>query len=115
MCFTMNMLIIQPTKRLLQKLLNKVSEFMLLFRKGNLGKMDLLKGLIEQIKITCLTKFSLSTQKTGKYQLKLWEMEYNFQRPHQGIDNLTPIQKAQKQHPIWTKFAFGYNLTNQFI
>jgi hypothetical protein len=34
-------------------------------------------------------------------------MEYNFHRPHQGIGNLTPIQKAQKQHPIWTNFALG--------
>jgi transposase InsO family protein len=36
-----------------------------------------------------------------KYQLKLWEMHYNHQRPHQGIDNQTPIQRAQQQHPIW--------------
>ena len=40
-----------------------------------------------------------------KYQLKLWEMEYNFQRPHQGINNLTPIDKTKEQHPIWTNFA----------
>lgn len=36
-----------------------------------------------------------------KYQLRLWEMEYNNSRPHQGIDNQTPLQSLKKQHPIW--------------
>ena len=34
-----------------------------------------------------------------KYYLKLWEMEYNFNRPHQGINNLKPIDMYRKQHP----------------
>jgi len=34
-------------------------------------------------------------------------MEYNNHRPHQGINNLTPLQKAKKQHPLWVKFALG--------
>jgi transposase InsO family protein len=42
-----------------------------------------------------------------KYYLKLWEMEYNNHRPHQGINNLTPMQKAKKQHPVWYKIAMG--------
>lgn len=42
-----------------------------------------------------------------KYQLRLWEMEYNCHRPHQGIGNLTPIEKARQQHPIWTKYALS--------
>jgi transposase InsO family protein len=36
-----------------------------------------------------------------KYQLRLWEMEYNNARPHQGIDNQTPLQNLKNQHPIW--------------
>lgn len=35
-----------------------------------------------------------------KYYLKLWEMEYNFNRPHQGINNLKPIDIYRNQHPI---------------
>lgn len=35
-----------------------------------------------------------------KYQLKLWEMEYNFHRPHQGINNRTPANVFKEQHPI---------------
>jgi transposase InsO family protein len=27
-----------------------------------------------------------------KYQLKLWEMEYNHQRPHQGLGARTPME-----------------------
>ncbi|MBK8443546.1 MAG: transposase [Sphingobacteriales bacterium] len=42
-----------------------------------------------------------------KYYLKLWEMEYNNHRPHQGINNLTPMQKAKEQHPVWYKITMG--------
>ena len=42
-----------------------------------------------------------------KYQLKLWEMQYNNHRPHQGINNLTPMQKAKIQHPVWFSIAMG--------
>ena len=35
-----------------------------------------------------------------KYQLKLWEMEYNSHRPHQGINNRTPTNVFKEQHPI---------------
>lgn len=36
-----------------------------------------------------------------KYQLRLWEMEYNNARPHQGIENQTPLQSLKNHHPIW--------------
>lgn len=36
-----------------------------------------------------------------KYQLRLWEMEYNQTRPHQGIQNQPPAQMVKKQHPLW--------------
>ena len=42
-----------------------------------------------------------------KYQLKLWEMEYNYRRPHQGIGNLPPVAMVQKQHPLWA-YIRGY-------
>jgi hypothetical protein len=34
-------------------------------------------------------------------------MEYNQHRPHQGINNLTPLQKAKQQHPMWVKYAMS--------
>jgi hypothetical protein len=34
-------------------------------------------------------------------------MQYNYHRPHQGINNLTPMQKAKMQHPIWVRSALG--------
>jgi transposase InsO family protein len=39
-----------------------------------------------------------------KYQLKLWEYEYNFHRPHQGLDDAVPAQKFKELFPIqaWT-------------
>lgn len=41
-----------------------------------------------------------------QYQLKLWEMEYNFQRPHQGIDNRIPVSLFKEQHPM-VAFTMG--------
>lgn len=38
-----------------------------------------------------------------KYQLKLWEYHYNFDRPHQGIGNKTPQQILAKKYPIHAK------------
>lgn len=33
-----------------------------------------------------------------RYELRLWEMHYNRQRPHQGIGMMTPFERAQQQH-----------------
>ena len=36
-----------------------------------------------------------------RYYLCLWEMEYNHERPHQGINNQTPKQRCQQIHPTF--------------
>jgi transposase InsO family protein len=46
-----------------------------------------------------LIRFTSSEDR--KYQLRLWEMEYNQIRPHQGIQNKAPAQMVKKQHPLW--------------
>lgn len=35
-----------------------------------------------------------------RYQLKLWEMEYNYHRPHQGIQNQKPAEVYRQLYPI---------------
>lgn len=35
-----------------------------------------------------------------RYQLKLWEMEYNTCRPHQGLDNQIPFAVYQRDYPL---------------
>lgn len=40
-----------------------------------------------------------------RYQLRLWEMHYNRERPHQGIGNRTPEQRAQQVHPFTAAFV----------
>lgn len=57
------------------------------------------ENLFNQIRFT--------SSEERKYQLKLWKMEYNQHRPHQGINNLTPLQKAKQQHPMWVKYAMS--------
>lgn len=36
-----------------------------------------------------------------RYYLRLWEMEYNHDRPHQGINNQTPKQRCAQVHPTF--------------
>lgn len=33
-----------------------------------------------------------------RYELRLWEMYYNRQRPHQGLQMMIPTQRARQQH-----------------
>ncbi len=40
-----------------------------------------------------------------RYQLRLWEMHYNRERPHQGIHQLTPEQRARQVHPFTAAFV----------
>ncbi len=35
-----------------------------------------------------------------RYQLKLWEMAYNYDRPHQGLDNQTPFSVYRRDYPL---------------
>ncbi|MBC7920209.1 MAG: transposase [Ferruginibacter sp.] len=35
-----------------------------------------------------------------RYQLKLWEMEYNNRRPHQGLKNQVPFQVYRRDYPL---------------
>ncbi len=38
------------------------------------------------------------SEEERKYDLRLWEMYYNRERPHQGLGMGTPFQKANDQH-----------------
>lgn len=35
-----------------------------------------------------------------RYQLKLWEMAYNYHRPHQGLNNQTPFDVYRRDYPL---------------
>lgn len=48
--------------------------------------------------------FRFSSSEERKYYLKLWEYEYNFKRPHQGLNNLTPAQVFYQNYPIYRYF-----------
>jgi len=48
------------------------------------------EALFKQKQFTC--------EEHRRYELRLWEMFYNRQRPHQGLDMLTPWNKARQQH-----------------
>jgi len=44
------------------------------------------------------TQKRFSCEEHRRYELRLWEMYYNRQRPHQGLKMVTPETKAQQQH-----------------
>ena len=48
-----------------------------------------------------IKRFSSSEER--KYQLKLWEFHYNYERPHQGIGNKTPVQIYKEKYPLHSK------------
>jgi transposase InsO family protein len=54
----------------------------------------------------CFNLIRFQSSDDRKYQHRLWEMHYNFQRTHQGLNYLTPDQIVKKQHPIWA-FILG--------
>ena len=43
-----------------------------------------------------LLRFTSSEER--KYQLKLWEFEYNNRRPHQGLKGKTPIEVYRAEY-----------------
>ncbi len=59
-------------------------------------------GLIERSNRTdnewLFNSQKFSCEEERRYQLRLWEMYYNRQRPHQGIDLNTPLDQALEQH-----------------
>ncbi|WP_461052787.1 integrase core domain-containing protein [Spirosoma arcticum] len=35
-----------------------------------------------------------------RYQVRLWGMAYNHERPHQGLDNQTPVSVYRRDYPL---------------
>lgn len=48
------------------------------------------EAIFNQKRFTC--------EEHRRYELRLWEMFYNRQRPHQGLAMLTPVERARQQH-----------------
>lgn len=44
-----------------------------------------------------------------RYYLRLWEMHYNFERPHQGINNFTPVDLFRKFYQQHFCYCMIYN------
>ena len=58
-------------------------------------------GIIERSNRTdneeCFHQIRFTSSEHRRYQHRLWEMHYNNKRPHQGLDNKTPLQ-IYKEH-----------------
>ena len=51
--------------------------------------------------------FRFESSEERKMRLRLWEMEYNFNRPHQGLRGETPMQKFRE--------LFAFDIRNRAI
>jgi transposase InsO family protein len=45
------------------------------------------------------SRMRFNNSEERKYYLRLWEMHYNYHRPHQGIDNQTPFERFCLLYP----------------
>ena len=58
-------------------------------------------GIIERSNRTdneeCFSQMRFANSEERRYQHRLWEMQYNCHRPHQGLANQTPFQ-VYKEH-----------------
>ena len=61
-------------------------------------------GIIERSNRTdndeCFSQMRFSSSEERRYQHRLWEMQYNTKRPHQGIGNQTPMQVFKQEYPL---------------
>jgi transposase InsO family protein len=61
-------------------------------------------GIIERSNRTdneeCFSQGRFMDSEHRRYEHRLWEMHYNTQRPHQGLNNQTPLQVFQKHYPL---------------
>lgn len=52
----------------------------------------------------CFNRIQFTSSEQRRYLHRLWEAEYNFSRPHQGIGLSTPFQRYQSQH-FWHAYC----------
>lgn len=107
MCFTMKYAYHSDYKTIFTKTIEKEGRIHALIPKGKPWKNGFIERSNRTDKENLFNQIRFIDSDDRKYQLKLWEMEYNNSRPHQGINNLTPMQKAQKQHPVWYNIVMG--------
>ena len=71
-----------------------------LIRKGSPWR----NGIIERSNRTdneeCFSQLQFSSSEERRYQHRLWEMEYNACRPHQGLGNRTPLQVFKEHYRL---------------
>jgi transposase InsO family protein len=71
-------------------------------------------GFIERSNRTdndeCFHQQTFGCSEERRYRHRLWEMHYNTQRPHQGIDGQTPLQVLQRDYPMHAAWMYALTL-----
>ena len=101
MCFTMKYTHHPERKTAFTKTVESGGRIHALIKKGSPWR----NGFIERSNRTdndnLFHRLRFKDSEERRDQLRLWEMEYNNTRPHQGIQNRTPAQMLKEQHPLW--------------
>lgn len=67
-------------------------------------------GIIERSNRTdneeCFQRQEFTSSEERRYVHRLWEMEYNTHRPHQGLDGATPLEVFCRDYP-WHAASMG--------
>lgn len=91
MCFTMKYAYHSEYKTAFTKKVEATGRIHALIPKGELWKNGFIKRSNRTDNDNLFHKIRFVDSEDRKYQLKLWEMEYNNHRLNQGIDNLAPL------------------------
>lgn len=61
-------------------------------------------GIVERSHRTdndeCFNRVRFADPEDRRYQYRLWESQYNFQRPHQGLKGRRPAEVFQEEYPL---------------
>jgi hypothetical protein len=100
MCYTMKYTPHPERKTAFTKTVEKGGRIHALIKKASPWR----NGIIERSNRTdneeCFSQIHFTCSEDRRYQHRLWEMQYNCHRPHQGIGNGTPLQVYKEQYPF---------------
>ncbi len=100
MCFTMKYTAHPGRRTAFTKTVEANGRIHALIAKGKPWRNGFIERSNRTDKDELFNQLRFSSAEERKYQLKLWEMEYNYHRPHQGLYNQTPAAVYRRDYPL---------------
>jgi transposase InsO family protein len=100
MQFTMKYAYHKNRKTTFTKWVEQTGRIHALIPKGKPWKNGFIERSNRTDKENLFNKMQFTCSEHRKYMLSLWEYEYNYKRPHQGIGNKKPAQIFKERYPF---------------